>query len=260
MCCYGNLQRKIKLKLCGWFLAAFSSFPRLSVTAASWRSATPELPHPQHWESLSVKRTHTFQDDSLWNRIPYTPQQNLVFVNVWPPVRKLLYCSIKACMLALISAGSRHSYSEFRWWVKPRCLCLRSGRHAGPRHQDLCDRPADLLGGPHNSFCKQMGIYQLDHRLLSGLFNPIIGFRFKQVIKTAARAFFRSSWSERSGRSQNFSLKGDRMNAKNVPAELVSLWVCLHAQYAIPPGHWPCPSLRACRGIGLDAKVCWAPQ
>lgn len=35
LCCYGNLPRKIKLKLCSWFLAAFSSFPRLSVAAAS---------------------------------------------------------------------------------------------------------------------------------------------------------------------------------------------------------------------------------
>lgn len=99
------------------------------------------------------------------------------------------------CFIVLLkSACSRSSllapasYSEFRWWVKPRCLWPRSGRHAGPRDQDRCDRPAAMLGGPHNSFCKQMGIYQLDHRLPSGLCNPIIGFRFKQVIKTAARA------------------------------------------------------------------------
>lgn len=57
-----------------------------------------------------MKRTHTFQDDSLRNRIPYTPQQNLVFVNVRPPVRTLLYCSNKACVLALISAGSRQLF------------------------------------------------------------------------------------------------------------------------------------------------------
>lgn len=55
-----------------------------------------------------------------------------------------------------------------------------------------------------------MGIYQLDHRLRSGLSNPIIGFRFKQVIKTAARAFFQqtgSSWSELSFKWRPYECK-----------------------------------------------------
>lgn len=106
------------------------------------------------------------------------------------------------------------------WSSGPCSLRLCTGHHAGPRALGLCDRLADMLGGPHNSFCKQMGIYQVDNRLRSGLFNPIIGFRFKQVIKTAARAFFqqtRSSRSECSGQGQNLLLKGDCMNARNVP-------------------------------------------
>lgn len=31
--------------------------------------------------------------------------------------------------------------------------------HGGPRDQDLCDHSADMLWGPQDSFCKQMGIY-----------------------------------------------------------------------------------------------------
>lgn len=78
------------------------------------------------------------------------------------------------------------------------------------RGSALCDRWADMLGGPHNSLCEQTG----DFKWLAGLCNPIIGFRFKQVIKPAARS---SGW-ERSGRGQNSLLKGDRMNARNVPS------------------------------------------
>lgn len=199
------------------FLTAFSSFPCLSVTVASWRSATPKLPPSTTLGAVLTLSRMIHLGKGFLTHL----SRNSCSSMFWPPVKTLFYCSIKACVSALISARPPWISSQlFSVQVAGKAvppLPVLWPSHAGPGDQDLCDRAADMLGGPHNSFCKQMGIYQLDHRLLSGLFNLIIGFRFK----TAARAFFQQSWSfwsERSGWSQNFLLKGDRMNAKNVPA------------------------------------------
>lgn len=66
-------------------------------------------------------------------------------------------------------------------------LCLNYTLGLGIR---ICDCWADMLWGPHNRFCKQMGVYQLDHRVFSGIFNQIIGFRFKQAITAVVWTFF----------------------------------------------------------------------
>lgn len=217
LCRCHNLERTIKL----CWSTAVSSFPCLSVTLASWRSATPILPPSTTLGAILTLSRMIHLGKGFLTHL----SRNSCSSMFWPPVRTLFYCSIKACVSELISARSPWISSQlFSAQVAGKAappLPVLWPSHAGPRDQELCDRAADMLGGPHNSFCKQMGIYQVDHRLLSGLFNLIIGFRFKQVIKTALRAFFQQSWSfwsERSGRSQNFLLKGDRMNAKNVPA------------------------------------------
>lgn len=78
-----------------------------------------------------------------------------------------------------------------------------------------------MLWGPHNSFCKQMGIYQLDHRDFSGLFNLIIGFRFKQTIsfKTVEWTFYYNpgALGQTFFLESNFNWKTETLNAKNVP-------------------------------------------